>query len=249
MTQNHPQWQRIIPEPLVSSDQVHVWRIFLDVNVHEIESLLGHLSADEVSRASRFRFEKDKIRFIAAHGILRRILGHYLQQYPQKIRFAYAPNGKPILADGLNATTLSFNLSHSGGFALCAITLHRKVGVDIEFIRHDVAVEQIARRFFSQSEVRSLESMQKHELYETFYRYWTRKEAFLKATGDGLSLPMEKIDVSAISGKTLSPATLLRNEKENVRWYVQDLFPGEGYTGAIAVEAACCRLTYLQYSL
>jgi len=241
-------WYQAMPEQFISSDQIHVWRAFLDLNSLEIRSLSGTLSSDEVAKAERFRFEKDKKKFIVARGILRRILGRYVGKDPHELRFEYTANGKPILVNS-ESGALSFNLSHSATFALYAVTLQKNIGIDIERIRYDIDVAEIARRFFSQEEVNSLESIHENKLHELFFRYWTRKEAFLKATGDGISFPMEKIDVSLINGRILSPVRLPDNKRENTNWYVQDLFPGEGYAAAIAVEEAHCNLSHFDYSI
>ena len=248
MRSRYPLWHREIPQRLFSPDHVHVWRISLDVNVVEMERLLGLLSGDEMERSSRFRFEKDKRRFIAARGSLRCILGFYLEQDPHHIRFAYGCNGKPQLTGSSGSTALQFNLSHSDAFALCAVTLHRNVGVDIERIRQDIAVEQIARQFFSQGEISSLERLHDNSLYETFFRYWTRKEAVLKATGDGISFSMNKVDVSVSSDQILTPVVLPDGKHGSTQWHVLDLFPNEDYAASVVVEGVCCHLTCLHYA-
>jgi 4'-phosphopantetheinyl transferase len=249
MTNHEQQWHQRIPEKPMASDQVHIWRIPLDVNVQEPERLLAHLSGDEVLRADRFHFENDRNHFVAARGGLRHILGHHLHLDPRNIVFEYNDNGKPQLAADSGSNGLQFNLSHSGALALCAITLHRNIGVDIEYIRRDVAVEQIARQFFSQGEIILLEATDQHMRYETFFRYWTRKEAFLKARGDGLSFPMHMVDVSGINGGSFLPLPLFNDEKQTNHWYIQDLFPGDAYAAAVAVEGSGSELSCSCYSL
>jgi 4'-phosphopantetheinyl transferase len=120
--------------------------------------------------------------------------------------------------------------------ALYAVTRGRNIGIDIERVRDDVAVEQIAQKFFSQDEISSLERSHKRKRNELFFKYWTRKEAYLKALGEGISFPMEQFDVSLISERVLSPVIFSGDKTESSRWYVQDLFPGCGYAAAIAVE-------------
>jgi 4'-phosphopantetheinyl transferase len=249
MNKYEPQWRRAIPGEPVYSDQVQVWRVFLDLTELQRESLLGILSADELARADRFRFEKDKRRFIAARGMLRQILGRYLRMNPHKLRFEYTAHGKPVLAAEPGCEAFRFNLSHSGGFALYAVARGRDIGIDIERIRDDVAVGQIARQFFSPGEISSLERLHENKRKEVFFQYWTRKEAFLKATGKGISFPMQQVDVSLISGRVLSPITLLGDKRESSRWYVRDLFPGRGYAAAIAVEGGDCELSCWHYSV
>src|SRR5215218_2785116 len=176
------QWREAVPGESIHSNEVHVWRVSLDITLLQLESLLKKLSADEVARAGRFRFERDRKRFITARGMLRQLLGCYLREDPHKLQFDYTPYGKPILASTSNYHHLSFNLSHSGEFALYAVTRGRSIGVDIERIRNDIAVEQIAQRFFSPGEISAIERIHKNR-HEVFFQYWTRKEAFLKAIG------------------------------------------------------------------
>jgi 4'-phosphopantetheinyl transferase len=249
MSSEELQWRQAVPGKLTNSNVVHVWRVFLDVTTVELESLLGFLSAAELARAERFHFERDQKRFIAARGILRKILGSYLNKHPGKICFEYSSHGKPILAQNPVDDNLCFNLSHSGAFALYAVTRNKKIGIDIEGIRDDVSVGQVAAQFFSQNEISSLEKIEINKRSGLFFQYWTRKEAFLKARGEGISFPMEQCDVSLISGSVLSPVTLKDNNSEISSLYVQDLFPGNGYAAAIAIEDGNCNISCLYYSL
>jgi 4'-phosphopantetheinyl transferase len=242
-------WRPAIPGELIGSNEVHVWRVFLDLTILQSESLPGILSSDELARAGQFRFERDQNRFIVARGMLRKILGHYLGMNPHKLRFEYTPNGKPILATNAGYNTLHFNLSHSNAFALIAVTRGRNIGIDIEHIRDDVDAGQIARRFFSQEEISALERIHKDKQSEVFFQYWTRKEAFLKAMGDGVSFPMEQCDVSLINGRVLSPVRLLGDHRKSSGWYGQDLFPGHGYAAAIAVEGGDWDLSCWDYAV
>jgi len=243
------QWHHSVPGKLINSNEVHVWRVLLDVTPVEFEILLGFLSVDELTRAGRFHFERDQKRFIVARGILRKILGHYLKKNPDDIRFEYTSHGKPILAPGVDKEKICFNLSHSGAFALYAVTQRKKIGIDIEGIRDDIEIDQIARKFFSQNEIDSLEKIDINKRSGLFYQYWTRKEAFLKAGGEGISFPMEKCDVSLISGRVLSPVTVQDNNSEISSLQVQDLFPGNGYAAAIAVEGCDCDLSCWEYAV
>jgi 4'-phosphopantetheinyl transferase len=238
------QWRQSVPGEMIKSNEVHVWRESLDLTALQSKHLRGILSDDELLRAGRFRFERDQKRYIAARGILRMILGRYLDEHPQKIHFEYLPNGKPVLSIKPGSDTLRFNLSHSGELALYAVARGRNIGIDIERIRDDVALEQIANKFFSHDEISSLGKSHKKKRNEVFFRYWTRKEAFLKATGEGISFPMDQFDVSLISGMDLSPIIFPGDKQESPRWYVQDLFPGAGYAAAIAGERGEWDLSY-----
>ncbi len=247
METNDQQWQRSIPGGLIHPNEVQVWRAFLDLNKAPKESLLGTLSADELSRASRFRFEKDERRFIGARGILRQILGAYLQKPPQTLQFQYSSNGKPILASTSGDDSLQFNLSHSDDVVLYAFTRNRNIGIDLERIQADVEIEQIANKFFAEAELKAIEKVPESKRNELFFQYWTRKEALIKATGEGLSFPIETLDVSRVDGRVLSPILLPSDNGERSRWYVQDLLPGPGYTAAIVVEGGGCGFSCWEY--
>lgn len=205
---------------MITPSQVHIWSADLGAMGIRPETL----SADERERAMRFHFEKDRRRYIAARGALRQILGKYLGMEPREIRFVYSPYGKPALAPEMNGDDLRFNLSHAGGMALYALTCGRDIGVDIEQIRDEVDYEEIARTFFSPAELSSLGQIPASRRREVFFQYWTRKEAFLKATGEGLSFPSERVDVLVAGDQT-----------GDTRWFIKDLSPAGGYAAAIAV--------------
>jgi 4'-phosphopantetheinyl transferase len=249
MSSEELKWCRTVPRKLIYSNEVHVWRVFLDLTSVQIDYLQKILSADELTRVSRFHFEKDQKRFIAARGILRKILGHYLDKNPHDIRFEYTRHGKPMLASESGFDTIGFNLSHSDEFVLYAVTLDQNIGIDIERIRDDVDMDQISQRFFSQGEISSLKQIQKNKCSEVFFQYWTRKEAFLKAMGEGISFPMAQCDVSLINEMGLSPVILSGNNEDNSCWYVQDLFPYRGYAAALAVEKSGSDILYWHYAL
>lgn len=231
----------------IHSDQVHVWHISLDVSENHSADLLSLLSADEVARAARFHFVKDQSRFIAARGILRKILGQYLGQAPQQLRFSYSPYGKPQLLTEAGHEALRFNLSHSGSFALCALSYGRDIGIDMERIRADLAVDQMIRRFFAPAEIRLLEQMEENTRLEAFFQYWTRKEAVLKALGEGVSFPMEQCDVSSIGGAVFLQIALGNQSADPRVWQVQDLMLEAGYASAIAVEGGVGSLSCLYF--
>jgi len=249
MNTDESRWHRAIPEKLMLSNEVHVWRAFLDLPQFEMESLLEILSVDELERASRFHFERHKKRFIVSRGILRNILSHYIDIIPQKVFFEYSSQGKPVLAHKPGEATYHFNLSHSGEFALYAVSPESGVGIDIERIQDDISVDQISQKFYSHKEIHQLEIIHKNDRSELFFQYWTRKEALLKATGEGISFQMEQCDVSLIDGGVLSPIILPGNNEESSSWYVQDLSPGPGYVAAIAVESSNCTISCWHYCL
>lgn len=238
-------WQ--VPREGVSlpDDEAHVWRAQLARPQSEISDFWGTLTPDEQARAARFYFDKDREHFIAARGVLRAILSRYLATPPEKIRFGYGPYGKPcLLAPDCD---IRFNLSHSGGVGLFAMTRGRELGIDLERIRAEIAEEQIAERFFSISEVAVLCALPAGLKAEGFFNCWTRKEAYVKATGKGLSLPLDQFDVSLRPGE---PAELLQSRsdaQEASRWSMAELVLESGFKAALVVEGSGWRLRCWQW--
>ena len=238
------------PEALtLESNEVHVWRIALELPVARIQSLLATLTAEECARAERFRFQKDREHFIVGRGSLKAILSGYLNMAADQLRFRYARYGKPSLVPIAGVEPLNFNLSHSGGLALCAVTRGRELGVDIEHMRPKVALIKIAERFFSPRESAELRALPVECQPKAFFNCWTRKEAIIKAKGGGLSIPLSEFDVSLVDGQ---PAALLSTKwdaQETARWSLQELHPGAGYVAALAVEGHDWHLNCWQWEL
>jgi 4'-phosphopantetheinyl transferase len=220
----------------LSQDEVHVWRATLDQAPSQIASFLRTLAADERARAERFYFPTDAERFIVARGVLRAILGGYLNRAPESLSFGYGSRGKPALSDDSSQDAIRFNLSHSSNMALYAVTLAREVGVDIEFIRPQLRAEQLAERFFSPREIETLRTLPADLRTYAFFLAWTRKEAYIKARGEGLALPLNQFDVSLIPGEPAALLSAERDPAEVLRWRLQELTPGPGCVGALAVE-------------
>jgi 4'-phosphopantetheinyl transferase len=219
----------------------------LDVPASEVEALRPLLAATELERAARYLFERDRIRYIARRGRLRLILGRYLGMEPDRLQFSYNPYGKPALAPEFAHQGLCFNLSHSGEYALCAACCGREIGVDVERMRTDIGYEAIGERFFSANEVAVLGALPAGMRAQAFYNCWTRKEAYIKGRGEGLSVPLGSFDVSLAPG---DPAALLasRWDPEDVaRWRMQALAPGRGYAGALAVKGEGWQLRCWQW--
>ncbi|MBD0325490.1 MAG: 4'-phosphopantetheinyl transferase superfamily protein [Pyrinomonadaceae bacterium] len=225
------------PENIVlEDDDVHVWRVLLSGNASQLQSLLHNLAADERERAERFHFQRDRERFIIAHGALRSVLSCYLNQEACQLRFSYSPYGKPALAHGLGDDALRFNMSHSDQLALIAVTRGREIGVDIERINAAVAHEKIAERFFSPAEVFKLRSLPVDVQAKAFFNCWTRKEAYIKARGEGLSLPLDQFDVSLVPGEAAALLSTKDDTQEAARWSLHELSPGSDYVAAVAIK-------------
>ena len=225
-------------EPAVLGDDVvHIWRASLDLPGARIQHLKQTLTVEERTRASRFRFSTDRSRFIAARGILRAILGQYLDRDPHTLRFAYNGYGKPFLLEEPGEDPIQFNVTHSQGLALYAFTRQGEVGIDVEQITPEHKdYEALAQRFFSAAEVRELFAVPAEQRQEAFLNGWTRKEAYIKARGLGLSLDLRQFDVSLTPG---APAALLANREtgqEHILWSLNELAPGPGFIAALALK-------------
>ena len=219
---------------------VHVWRAGLESqdDARRLESLL---SADEIQRANRFRFAEHRRRFVIARGCLRQLLEKYLQGDAHEFVFVYSDEGKPSL-DVRHQTDLRFNVSHSGEIAAFGFTLGRNIGIDLELIRRDVDVDEIPRRFFSCTEQKWMSSLQGETKFQGFFNCWTRKEAYVKAVGTGLSLPLRDFDVSLMPGE---PARLLATRPDPTvasRWDMASLNFGSEYAGTVIVEGMIKKL-------
>lgn len=218
-------------------DAVHVWRARLDVEPRRLAALQAVLAPEELERAERFVLERDRRRFVAARGMLRELLARYVGGRPESVAFAYGAYGKPALAEAPDPD-LQFNVTHSGELALYAFALGRRVGVDAEEIRTDTPSEDLARRFFSSPEVAALDSLAPSARRRGFFTCWVRKEAYLKALGEGLSVPLDGFSVSLRDG---DPPALLETRyasAERDRWTLVELRPRRGYVAAVALEGA-----------
>lgn len=227
----------------LESHHVHIWRLSLDLSTDSVKSIESTLSADELERVVRFHFQVDKNRFIVAHGILRTLLGRYLHCDPTELTFSLNQYGKPSLVN----STLEFNLSHSGNFALIAVTQGRKVGVDVERIRQGISSHVIAQQYFSKSEVAELQSLPLEQREAAFFTCWTRKEAYIKAQGLGLSLPLESFDVSLSPNEPAKLRAVRPDSQEAARWTLLSLDVDPNYAGALAVEGTALDFRLFSY--
>ena len=243
-----PVWSPAPNDLILADHEVHLWRAGLELPSPQVQQLRGILTDDELDRADRFCFEIDRRRFIAARGILRSILSCYLAICPGHLRFCYNQYGKPCLAPEFSSSLLNFNLSHSGSMALYAITRNMEIGIDVERVRSDFEYEEIAKRFFSINEVANLRTMPTEKRLEAFYHYWTRKEAYIKAQGKGLSLPLDGFDFSFAAWASRRLLMTKDKPQERVLWTLLDLKPRFGYIGALAVKGVGCGLRFCEWS-
>jgi 4'-phosphopantetheinyl transferase len=200
----------------------------------DLARLRDHLAPDELTRAARFRFARDRARFVVARGILREVLGAHLRVPPARLAFRSGPHGKPALAEPPAGDWLRFNVSHSDGVVLVALARAREVGVDVERMRPDVAAADLARRFFSPREQAALAALPEDRRRAGFFRIWTCKEAFIKGTGEGVSRGLASFDV-------VDPAcdvalAIEAAPAEAAAWALRELSAPAGYAAAVAVE-------------
>jgi len=224
------------PVPFSESNQIHVWRVTLNQNPDRIPELKELLSTDERSRAERFHFEKDRNQFIEARAALRLLLSQYLNVSTKELTFSLGGHGKPALANGLSNNGLRFNLSRRDGLALIAVTYGREIGVDVELFRPDLAVFEVAEVSFSESELATLRSLPKNLQAAGFYNCWTRKEAYIKARGEGLSFPLKQFDVSLTPGEPARLLSVRGHDAEVGRWTMHELSVGDAHVAALAYE-------------
>lgn len=220
--------------------EVHVWRASLDVSAETRACLYATLTPDERARGTGFRFERDRQRFIVARGTLRALLGRYLQTEPGQIRFVHNAFGKPGLGPEF-AVRLKFNLSHSASVALIAFAT-ADVGVDLEYIRAHPDYADVARHFFSPAEIDNLRALPSHLHAEAFFSCWTKKEAYLKARGEGLALPLNGFSVPLTADPAQAPVDVHG-------WSLHTLRPAPGFAGALAIEGAGWRLREWQWTM
>ena len=225
-------------------ERVDVWRVHLD-EPSTAGSEASVLSLDEITRASRFHFEKDRTHFTRCRSALRRILADYLSIPATEIRFEYLTSGKPQLAAEQNLRALQFNVSHSANMALIAVGSEHRLGVDIEKIRGDVDITALAERFFSLRERAGLQALPDHLRVPGFFACWTRKEAFLKATGEGLSFPLADFSVTTHPDLDLQLEDIKGDTAAGKHWFLADLGVADGFRATVAVKCAySCRETY-----
>lgn len=214
--------------------EVHVYSMDFSLMLGCLSEFRKILIEEEIDRANRFHFEKDRNNFVLSRGILRIILAHYLNKSPREIILHFNNYGKPFIREVKN---IEFNLSHSKDKLLLAFTNNIPVGIDIEFMNADFVKGDIAGKFFSPFEVSGLKKLPDELKIEGFYNCWTRKEALIKGIGKGLSIPLDSFDVELIPGKTPAIFDMRFDIKEKGKWQIVDLKLHEEYKSALALKS------------
>ncbi|MBX5458511.1 MAG: 4'-phosphopantetheinyl transferase superfamily protein [Thermogemmatispora sp.] len=250
-----PSWQRWPCAPAHMSlvrGEVHIWGATLALPPTSVEDLAAVLTPAEQDHAARFRSAQARQHFVAARAILRLILSRYLGLLPQQLRLRTNPWGKPELEPSPDSSqsTLTFNLSHSEALALYAVTGGQAIGIDLEYQRPlpEAELEQLAARYFAPAEYRTLLSLPQEKRLPAFFHCWTRKEAYVKARGQGLSLPLDAFEVSLTPD---APARLLASHEEPdapQRWSLLAIEPDPAYSAALAVEGHIEHVTYFRWN-
>lgn len=228
------EWQSRAESPRLGADELHLWRVRLDQPAEVYHACLDTLTPDESEKAARFRFDRHRQQFVVSRGALRSVLGHYLDRPARQLRFAYSPFGKPEVEGEEGRDCLRFNLSHAEGVALIALTRGREVGVDVENVREEFPGMEIAERFFSGREVETLRAMPEGARAAAFFGYWTRKEAYIKALGEGLSHPLRQFSVSLADGESRVLAEPEGVADEASAWVVRGVPLGASHAAAVA---------------
>ena len=245
---NNSIWKIPKSQIFLYEDDLHIWKSPLNIDVQRVQFLKSLLSTDETKRAERFYFDKDKEHFEVGRGILRVLLGNYLNINPKKIKFHYNQFGKPFITDQFKNSKIQFNLSHSKDMLVLVFCKTANVGIDIEFMRTDFDLLRLARQFFSKREVKELISTPSNLLREAFFNCWTRKEAFIKAKGKGLSIPLDKFDVSSAPGKPARLCYYNENPSEISDWFLYELNGiGENYISSVAIKGRPENMKYWEY--
>jgi 4'-phosphopantetheinyl transferase len=219
-----------------ANDEIEVVVTRLDVGREAVRASAALLSDAERQRASRFVFARDRRRFTVARARLRRLLSAWLGVRPESVELVYGAHGKPALARRYAAADLRFNVSHSDDVAVYAFSHGREIGVDIESVRAIHAAEDIAARFFSHREYVAYLALAPRDRPLGFFNCWTRKEAFVKALGDGLSHPLDRFDVTLAPGEPAKILCVGSTPGDHCGWTLHSFVPAPGLIGAIVLQ-------------
>ena len=242
---NHNAWKTPVHFPHLSIDEVHVWHVnLLSEAEKQFDYYWNTLSIEEKERAHRFHFKKDRDQFVVAKGITRILLGKYILSAAKDIKFDFNSFGKPRLAGDY---PIQFNISHAGGMGLFAFILHSPVGADIEKINPTIEVQKIAKRFFSSEETHKILNLPTAQQAKAFFTCWTRKEAFIKGHGEGLSLPLADFEVSILAEEPVAMLKIKWSPAEIHQWQLLKITVGNAYKAAVAIKGKVKKVRLFTY--
>ncbi|WP_395375874.1 4'-phosphopantetheinyl transferase family protein [Marinicella sp. W31] len=228
------------------SDNVHIWLISFKKLVSDYHDFYAMLSPDEIERAHQFRFAKDRNAFVITRGALRKLISHYLSIQAIDISFRYTEYDKPVLRTPEN-NTIQFNVSHSGDYGLIAISRCSPLGIDIEEMKTDLDLMEMAQQVFSGSEYQQLIQLPEAKRIQAFYNGWTRKEAYIKGDGKGLSIPLKSFNVSLVDKEQPILLATAHDEQACDHWSIYNINTPENYAGALAIKSKKCQIKLFIY--
>ena len=237
-------WSSPLSSLQLTSNHVHVWMVDVPSNKVNEAAFFSLLSEDEKERANKFRFEKDRLTYITAKATLRKLIAQYLNGKPNEITFQYNKQGKPSIVSEIG---LKFNVSHSGEKVLIGFALNHEIGVDIEYNKRKVKLEEVAKRFFSQTEYEKMIQIPESLWRNAFFNCWTRKEAFIKAKGGGLSIPLSQFEVTLQPNEKPELQIIRWNQEDVPNWDLQAFNCTEDYTGAVIVHHTALNYKYFEW--
>lgn len=243
-TVHHNPWRVGPLKPNLSIDEIHIWRIILPMQEEMQMHLQKHLSQDEQQRFNQFHFEKDRTNYRIARGGLRDIIARYINRSPSTIDFHYTEFGKPYLNNDLY-----FNLSHSANCILYAVSNCAHIGIDVEYNRMDIDFLSVAKQFCSEQEHIKLSKSAPKDLPIAFYRCWTRKEAFLKATGYGMHFPLKQVEVSFLPFEEVKLLNIMNKIPKNGLWQLEEVDPGQDYIASFATQQTYTTVSLWDWAL
>jgi 4'-phosphopantetheinyl transferase len=242
-------WHAACDSNSLSYDEVHVWRLIIDstASVSDVSSSI--LSVDERARTDSFLLQTDKLHFAATRVMLRRILSLYLGVLPEKITFHYGSHGKPCLSSDDHPEDLRFNVSHTQGLSLIAVSRKRDIGIDVERNREETPYEVIARGFLSKNELKIFHKLTPVNRMSAFFTAWTQKEALVKALGKGLSISLDRIELLFDSPAFQTTINLDGQRIDSKTWWLTTLHPAANYSACLAIQGPPCLVRLYDYSM
>jgi 4'-phosphopantetheinyl transferase len=246
MTETPCIWEIPSMPVVLGNNEAHIWHVDIKKTAHDLEYYRGLLSDEEREQENRYHFERDRMRYAITHGVLRLLIGVYLNIAPHKVSFNFSKRYKPALSDNANLK-LCFNLSHSGNFIVYAFSMDCELGIDIETIRKMKDADGIIERFCSEREKVDYFSVPKKDRTKAFFNCWTRKEAYTKARGDGLYFPLDHFSVSLKPGDSPRLIEVADESGEKDRWDIHEIPVHDEYLGALAIENRKSILRFFQW--
>ena len=239
-------WQRPAALPDLERDDVHIWAVDLTRPSPSLQLVRQLLAADELERANKFHFDEDREFYIYARGVLRLLIGRYQKLPPEDVTLVYGEQGKPALAED---SSLTFNVSHAFGVALIGFARKRDIGVDIEMIRPLSDARAVARRSFSATEFEEWTAVAEPQKMQAFFNCWTRKEAYIKATGQGLACPLGSFAVTLVPEETAALLHINGSQVQAAQWHLEAVVPAQNYVGAVLVAGSDWTLSQFAWPL